>query len=77
MVSFDTGDQKLCLEGDAIKDQEGVDSDGTAVRHAAPHARTRRPPPRVTTSASSPSRTTGEVDGETKQQVVIYGAVVD
>ena len=37
VVSFDADDAKLCLEGDAIKDQEGVDADGPAVRHPAPH----------------------------------------
>ena len=38
VVSFDSGTEKLCLKGDAIKDQEGVDSDGPALRHPAPRA---------------------------------------
>ena len=69
------GTAKLCLEGDAVKDQDGADDGqlcGTLSR---------------TPNSSVPAkgddfrfvsvRTSGEVDGKTQQQVVIYGDVVD
>jgi hypothetical protein len=76
VVSYDPDDQKLCLEGDAIKDQEGVDSQGRLCG-------TLRRTPNSELPAEGDEfrfvsvRTTGEDAGETKQQVVIYGAVVD
>ena len=76
VVSFDSGSQKLCLEGDAIKDQEGVDSSG----HLCGTLR-RTPNSQVPAKGDDfrfvSVRTTGEVDGNQQQQVVIYGAVVD
>ena len=76
VVSFDSADERLCLEGDAIQDQEGVDSAGQLCG-------TLRRTPNSQIPAEGDEfrfvsvRTTGEDDGETKQQVVIYGAVVD
>jgi hypothetical protein len=76
VVSFDSSDEKLCLEGDAIKDQEGVDSDG----HLCGTLR-RTPNSQVPAEGDDfrfvSVRTKGEVDGQARQQVVIYGAVVD
>lgn len=76
VVSFDAADEKLCLEGDAIKDQDGVDPNGLLCGTL-----------RRTPNSQSPAkgddfrfvsvRTSGEVGGEERQQVVIYGAVVD
>jgi hypothetical protein len=75
VVSYDTTASRLCLEGDAIADQEGVDDKGRLC------GTWRRTP-----SAAVPSkgdsfrfvsvRTKGEVDGKAQQQVVIYGDVV-
>lgn len=76
VVSFDAGAQKLCLEGDAVEDQEGADSSGRLCG-------TLRRTPNSQVPAEGDDfrfvsiRTSGEVNGETKQQVVIYGAVVD
>jgi hypothetical protein len=76
VVSYEPGNQRLCLEGDAIEDQEGVDPEGRLCG-------TLRRTPNSQTPAEGDEfrfvsvRTTGEDDGETKQQVVIYGAVVD
>ncbi len=70
-------DAKLCLEGDAIKDQDGRRlRPGTC---AAPCARAPVPrsPPRATTSASSPCAPPRTPTGDSKRQVVIYGDVVD
>ncbi|MET0839698.1 MAG: hypothetical protein ABWY19_13010 [Marmoricola sp.] len=76
VVSFDSADEQLCLEGDAIKDQEGVDPEGRLC------GTLRRTPNSETPVKGDEFRfvsvsTTGEDGGETKQQVVIYGAVVD
>jgi hypothetical protein len=76
VVSFDGANQKLCLDGDAVKDQEGADSSGELCG-------TLRRTPNSEVPAKGDDfrfvsvRTTDEVAGETKQQVVIYGAVVD
>ena len=76
VVSFDATKSRLCLEGEAIEDQEGVDQDGRLCGTL-----------RRTPSADTPRkgdefrfvsvRTSGEVDGKTEQQIVIYGDVVD
>lgn len=75
VVSFDSGDARLCLKGEAISDQDGVDDTGTLC------GTWRRTP-----SSALPTkgdefrfvsiRTKGEVDGKAQQQVVIYGDVV-
>ncbi len=76
VVSFDSGSSRLCLKGEAITDQEGVDADGTLCGTL-----------RRTPNAAEPSegenfrfvsvRTSDEVRGKTRQQIVIYGDVVD
>jgi hypothetical protein len=76
VVSFDSGTEKLCLEGAAIKDQDGVDSSGQLCGTLRRTASTRVPVKgddfRFVSVESS-----GEVDGKPKQQIIIYGAVVD
>jgi hypothetical protein len=76
VVSFDPSKSQLCLKGDAIEDQEGVDSGGKLCGTL-----------RRTQGSQTPRkgddfrfvslRTSGEVDGKTEQQIVIYGDVVD
>jgi hypothetical protein len=76
VVSFDRSESRLCLEGEAIADQEGVDEAGRLCGTL-----------RRTPNSKLPSegdgfrfvsvRTSGEVNGKTEQQVVIYGDVVD
>lgn len=75
VASFDTSNARLCLTGDAIRDQEGVNSAGQLCG-------TLRRTPRSETPAKGDdfrfvSITTKEtVDGKVQQQVVIYGDVV-
>jgi hypothetical protein len=76
VVSYDSGTEKLCLKGDAIKDQEGVDSSGELC------GTLRRAPSSQVPAKGDDFRfvsveSSGEVDGKPKQQVVIYGAVVN
>ena len=76
VASFDSSSEKLCLKGDAIKDQEGVDSSGQLC------GTLRRAPSSQVPATGDDFRfvsieTSGEVDGKPKQQVVIYGAVVN
>jgi hypothetical protein len=76
VVSFDSTDEKLCLEGDAIEDQEGVDAGGQLCGTLR-----RTPDSQVPAEGDEfrfvSVRTTGEDDGEARSHVVIYGAVVD
>jgi hypothetical protein len=75
VVSFDASKSRLCLEGDAIKDQEGVDPDGTlcGTLRRTPNTQV----PRKGDDFRFVSiRTSGEVNGKAQQQVVIYGDVV-
>jgi hypothetical protein len=76
VVSFDSGDARLCLKGDAIKDQEGVDSEGKlcGTLRRTPNSQV---PVKGDDFRFVSIRTSGEVNGETRQQVVIYGDVVD
>ena len=76
VVSFDSTDEKLCLEGDAIKDQEGVDPSGRLCGTLRRTANSEVPAKGDEFRFVSVS-TSGEDDGKTKQQVVIYGAVVN
>ena len=75
VASFDTSRSRLCLEGDAIKDQEGVGDDGQLCG-------TLRRTPNAQIPAKGDSfrfvtvRTTDTVGGKKQQQVVIYGDVV-
>jgi hypothetical protein len=76
VVSFDSRRSLLCLEGDAIQDQEGVDSDGKlcGTLRRTPNAQL----PRKGDAFRFVSvRTSGKVNGKTEQQIVIYGDVVD
>ena len=63
---------KLCLEGDAIKDQEGVDADGMLCGTLRRTPNSQQPRARVTTSGSSrcapPARSTAS-----SSNGVIYG----
>ena len=76
VVSFNRDDSRLCLVGEAIKDQEGVDDAGRLCG-------TLRRTPNSTLPREGDGfrfvsvRTSGEVNGKTEQQVVIYGDVVD
>jgi hypothetical protein len=76
VVSFDSGKGRLCLEGDAIKEQEGVDPDGKlcGTLRRAPGAQL---PSKGDDFRFVSVRTTGESGGKSQQQVVIYGDVVD
>jgi hypothetical protein len=76
VVSFDPDGARLCLEGEAITDQEGVDDQG---RLCGTWRRTPSSPvPRKGDDFRFVSvATSGEVDGRTQRQVVIYGDVVD
>jgi hypothetical protein len=75
VVSFDQGDQKLCLQGDAIKDQEGVDSAGQlcGTLRRTPNSQV---PAKGDDFRFVSVRTSGKVDGAVRQQVVIFGDVV-
>jgi hypothetical protein len=75
VVSFDTTKSRLCLAGDAIKDQEGADPDGTlcgTLRRTPNGALPRKGDDFRFVSV----RTSTVVQGKTEQQVVIYGDVV-
>jgi hypothetical protein len=76
VVSFDSSDAKLCLEGDAIKDQEGVDSSGKlcGTLRRTPNSQF---PVKGDDFRFVSVRTSDEVNGRTRQQVVIYGDVVN
>ena len=65
VVSFDSGKSRLCLEGDAIEDQEGVDADGKlcGTLRRTPNAQL----PRKGDDFRFVSvRTSGEVDGKAR-----------
>jgi len=76
VVSFDASKSQLCLEGDAIDGQEGVDPEGRlcGTLRRTPNARTPREGDEFRFVSVRNSR---ELDGETDQQIVIYGDVVD
>ena len=76
VVSFDSGKSLLCLEGEAIEDQEGVDPEGRlcGTLRRTPNAQL---PRKGDAFRFVSERTSGEVDGKTQQQIVIYGDVVD
>lgn len=76
VVSYDTATSKLCLEGDAVKEQKGADDEGRlcgTLRHTL-NART---PAKGDDFRFFSTRTTGKVKGKTEQQIVIYGDVAD
>jgi hypothetical protein len=76
VVSFDSATSRLCLEGEAIEDQEGVDPEGRlcGTLRRTPNAQVPREGDEFRFVSVS---TSGELDGRTEQQVVIYGDVVD
>ena len=76
VVSFDSGSSRLCLQGDAIADQEGVDAEGElcGTLRRTPNA---KQPAKGDDFRFVSVRTSGTVDGQTQQQVVIYGDVLD
>ncbi len=76
VVSYDTSRARLCLEGDAIKDQEGVDPDGQlcGTLRRTPNSQV---PAKGDDFRFVSVRTSDEVNGKTRQQVVIYGDVVN
>jgi hypothetical protein len=75
VASFNAKTSVLCLEGESVKDEPGLDDDGRLCavwRHAGRYHR-----PRVGEKFRYVTvRTTGTVQGEKKQQTVIYGDVV-
>ncbi len=75
VVSFDSTKSRLCLEGAAIKDQEGVDPNGELCGswRRTPGSQL---PGKGDTFRFVSVRTSGEVNGKPEQQVVIYGDVV-
>jgi hypothetical protein len=76
VVSYDSGSSRLCLEGDAIKDQEGADPNnklcGTLRRTPDSQLPRKGDNFRFVTV-----RTTGKLNGKSQEQIVIYGDVVD
>lgn len=76
VVSFDPSKSRLCLQGDAIEDQEGVDPEGRlcGTLRRTPNAKT---PQKGDEFRFVSVRNSREVDGRTDQQIVIYGDVVD
>lgn len=75
VVSFDMSKSELCLEGEAIKDQEGVDEEGKlcGTLRRTPNAEL---PHKGDDFRFVSVRTSAEVNGKTEQQIVIYGDVV-
>ena len=75
VVRFDSGKSYLCLEGDEIEDKEGVNADGElcGTLRRTPNSQA---PRKGDEFRFDSVRTSGEVDGKTEQQVVIYGDVV-
>ena len=76
VVSFEAPRATLCLEGSAIEGQEGVDSQGKlcGTWRRTPGSQT---PEKGDSFRFVSVRTTGQVDGKTEQQVVIYGDVAN
>lgn len=74
VVSFNHGTSRLCLEGEAIREQEGVDSQGhlCGTWRRTPDAET---PKKGDTFRFVSLRTAEDVNGRRHQQVVIYGDV--
>lgn len=76
VVSYDASKSWLCLTGDAIKEQEGVDADGELCGTLQ-----RSPDSRVPSKGDDfrfvSVSTSGVVNGKKLQRIVIYGDVVD
>lgn len=75
VVSFDAKTSQLCLEGETLAEQEGTDPDGRlcGILRSSPDD---DPPSEGDEFRFVSVRTSGEVDGRSEQQVVIYGDVV-
>jgi hypothetical protein len=75
VVSFETNQSRLCLEGDGVKDQAGVDKDGKlcGTLRRVPNAAT---PHKGDEFRFFTVRNSGVVNGKAEQQIVIYGDVV-
>lgn len=75
VVSFESRTSRLCLKGDAITDQEGVGADGNlcGTWRRTPNSRL---PAEGDAFRFVSVATSGEVNGKSAQQVVIYGDVV-
>ena len=75
VVSFDSARSRLCLTGDALDGQDGVDADGElcGTLRRTPDAQVPRKGEKFRFVSVSQS---GEDDGKKQQQVVIYGVVV-
>jgi hypothetical protein len=76
VVSFDADTSRLCLEGEALEDQEGADATGRlcGTLRRNPNSRVPREGDEFRFVSVA---TSGEMDGRTERQVVIYGDVVD
>jgi hypothetical protein len=76
VASFNTGTSQLCLKGDSVKDQKGLNSEGELCGDWR-----RTPGSRVPQKGESfrfvTVRTTGTSDGKPRHQTVIYGDVVE
>jgi len=74
VASFDRQDARLCLEGEAIAEHEGVDDEG---RLCGTWRRTpgSQVPKEGDTFRFLSVSTSGEIDGRDETQVVIYGDV--
>ena len=77
VVSFDANDAKLCLEGDAIKDQEGVDADSGHLCGTLRRAPRSQAPAKGDAFRFVSVRSAEDTTGGSERQVVIYGDVVD
>ena len=76
VVSFEPDEAQLCLEGEAIRDQEGVNEAGQlcGTLRRTPNSQV---PAKGDDFRFVSLRTSDEVDGKAVQQVVIYGDVLD
>ena len=76
VVSYDRNQSRLCLEGEAIQDQEGVDKEGRlcGTLRRTPNSTV---PRKGDTFRFVSVSTSGEIDGRDETQVVIYGDVAD
>ena len=75
VVSFDSGSSKLCLEGDAVKDEPGVD-DGKLCGSWS-HSAGSRTPREGDTFRFVTMDTSGVKGSKPRDSTVIYGTVVE
>lgn len=75
VVSFDNSSSKLCLEGDSVEDEDGVDEDGVLCgtwNHSSGAVR----PKKGDTFRFVAVDTSGVKGSEPRDEIVIYGTVV-